>query len=1323
MRRIFCILTLLAICASVRAQSNSVARPTVCGREDADFRFGVYIRFYSTQIFFDSQVLQDQLSATDDSYNRVEHIRSWTSNLLSVSSLSGKSDMLEIASTAASVQDHAFGIMGLSPPSGRAWPYMKIAMDGGLALTGGAAGVAAYAYDQSFGAINGLFTSIQLNSITKSLNTLTSVGTVLHHYYRNCENVFDTQRAVSVTGVYTGPSDGYLAWLVARHAALGRQSIDESKIPALISTYTSSIPQLATSLRRRETATSNPAIAAVEPRVLVGSEGVQDIIIRGSGFGPNVRLELNDGSPECSPCESVPARLRRDGPTMLRYGIRTSTAAADWSVRVVDGSSRSNVGNFQVRAPEDRTAPGIPRNFLRSPSGWSNRNSFTLSWDEPTDPSGIARFWYRVGRPPTSSTDGTALDAQLHPSLTVEVPQGTEPYVHIWLEDSRGNKDHNNRQSLYMYLDETRPAVTITSPTTGESHSTAAATVTLSGTVSDAESGVTRMLWLTGSGASGTVTMSNGAWTASNIPLNSGANAIGIVAIDGANNLSSAILAVTRTSTGSGSGYTLRTDAENGTISKSPNQAAYTSGTQVTLTASASSGYTFTRWEGDVSGTTNPLSLTMDADKYVSALFTRNIQQGSVSVTILPAEAAAAGARWRIGTSGPWLESGTVEAIAFAGPGSTANIEIYYRDVAGWTAPGRLRFNLPYGQSRAVVSEPYVRPTASTNGHLFTSVGTENDQFGQNVSIHGAYAVIGSNSGNRVSGFVRSDNTWTEQRLMPSGEERTYRSFGKSTYVFHGTDLPQIIVGAPDADYQGAVFVYSFVGGRWVYSNRLAATDPQEDAGFGWSVASDDKLFVAGAPYHDSNGLFTSGAAYIFRRGATAELWTQEQRLLPPEPYGDAYFGHSVAVHDKVIAVAAWNAPDVPSGTGAVYIYRFDDHKWQYETRLVSPLINSQDQFATPVNSAGGPRIAITADRVYVGAPRADPNGVIDAGAVYVFSYDSETKTWGLETTLASKDALPYDFFGTSVSAWKDAVVIGTTGRDDGLNRAGAAYVFRRAAQTWVQSQKVVAPDRQSEDGFGTAVSVSTDALLIGVPGDDIGGTTDRGSAWVFPLAPYNAPPVASTITSPLSGASVSLTGNPSSTVDVNWSIGSDPEGGNVNYVWSLARTASGFTEPLLTSDLTASTTHSVRYRDLAAALDAIGVSLGQTVTLYHRVDVTDGTSMTPGTPVPFIVTRGTFTGVEAEHAAAFALHSVYPNPTTSQVNLRFDLPRASSVSVRVFDLLGREVLSVPAQSFAPGRGHRLTLDCSALGTGIHLALVQLDGTSAPFVTRFMVMR
>ncbi|WP_225307262.1 N,N-dimethylformamidase beta subunit family domain-containing protein [Adhaeribacter soli] len=64
------------------------------------------------------------------------------------------------------------------------------------------------------------------------------------------------------------------------------------------------------------------------------------------------------------------------------------------------------------------------------------------------------------------------------------------------------------------------------------------------------------------------------------------------------------------------------TSSGNGSVTIDPNQSSFTDGSQVTITAVPASGYVFSNWGGDASGNTNPLSVTMNADKFITANFT-----------------------------------------------------------------------------------------------------------------------------------------------------------------------------------------------------------------------------------------------------------------------------------------------------------------------------------------------------------------------------------------------------------------------------------------------------------------------------------------------------------------------------------------------------------------------------------------------------------------------------------------------------------------------------------------------------------------------------
>jgi hypothetical protein len=70
--------------------------------------------------------------------------------------------------------------------------------------------------------------------------------------------------------------------------------------------------------------------------------------------------------------------------------------------------------------------------------------------------------------------------------------------------------------------------------------------------------------------------------------------------------------------------HTLSVTAINGSVNKTPNKSSYTSGEEVTLQAVPNAGYSFVNWSGDLSGSSNPVTIVMNSDKSVTANFTIN---------------------------------------------------------------------------------------------------------------------------------------------------------------------------------------------------------------------------------------------------------------------------------------------------------------------------------------------------------------------------------------------------------------------------------------------------------------------------------------------------------------------------------------------------------------------------------------------------------------------------------------------------------------------------------------------------------------------------
>src|SRR5215471_18101934 len=132
-----------------------------------------------------------------------------------------------------------------------------------------------------------------------------------------------------------------------------------------------------------------------------------------------------------------------------------------------------------------------------------------------------------------------------------------------------------------------------------------------------------------------------------------------------------------------------------------------------------------------------------------------------------------------------------------------------------------------------------------------------------------------------------------------------------------------------------------------------------------------------------------------------------------------------------------------------------------------------------------GVSVSVTADRALVGAYGDD----FYRGAAYVFVKSGNS--WVEEQKLVASDRLEDDRFGWSVSLAGDRALVGAYNAD---SARGAAYVFVRNGSSWTEEQKLVASDGAANDNFSYSLSLAGDRALIGAYSND----NVRGAAYVF---------------------------------------------------------------------------------------------------------------------------------------------------------------------------------------------------------------------------------
>jgi hypothetical protein len=133
-----------------------------------------------------------------------------------------------------------------------------------------------------------------------------------------------------------------------------------------------------------------------------------------------------------------------------------------------------------------------------------------------------------------------------------------------------------------------------------------------------------------------------------------------------------------------------------------------------------------------------------------------------------------------------------------------------------------------------------------------------------------------------------------------------------------------------------------------------------------------------------------------------------------------------------------------------------------------------------------GQAVAMQGETVVVGAPGDD--GGAGSATVYVRCAGFLVE----QGRLTASDAAAGDGFGTAVAVSGNTIVVAASSSDGAGSDSGSVYVFTRSDGSWRQQQKLTASDAASGDLFGTSVSVDGDTVVVGSPGNA------EGAAYAF---------------------------------------------------------------------------------------------------------------------------------------------------------------------------------------------------------------------------------
>ncbi len=220
----------------------------------------------------------------------------------------------------------------------------------------------------------------------------------------------------------------------------------------------------------------------------------------------------------------------------------------------------------------------------------------------------------------------------------------------------------------------------------------------------------------------------------------------------------------------------------------------------------------------------------------------------------------------------------------------------------------------------------------------------------------------------------------------------------------------------------------------------------------------------------------------------TAQAQVTETKLTPSDSQVGDLFGISIALDGDYLLVGA---PGVDDGVGAAYIFRRTDTGWVEEARLTASDRSTEEDF----NDFGW-AVALEGDYAVIGAARTrfpSLNAIPDEkGAAYVFARTQNG--WVEQEKLTPVNPTPGEFFGRSLSISGSRVIIGADELKAGESK-GAAYIFELRDNDWVLTSRLTASDAFEQAGLGYSVWLSGDVALVGAPGCCVGR---NGATYVF---------------------------------------------------------------------------------------------------------------------------------------------------------------------------------------------------------------------------------
>ncbi len=262
------------------------------------------------------------------------------------------------------------------------------------------------------------------------------------------------------------------------------------------------------------------------------------------------------------------------------------------------------------------------------------------------------------------------------------------------------------------------------------------------------------------------------------------------------------------------------------------------------------------------------------------------------------------------------------------------------------------------------------------------------------------------------------------------------------------------------------------------FTQELLPDSNVTDTSFAQTVNTDGTYVLSGALIEDGRSV-----VYLYKYNSSNTL-EKVQKLEANASRSSDDFGSSLAIDGNYIVIGdkGYDSDTSNNDRGALFVFKNDGSG---VFQKVATILGDNTS-----NEWLGVSVAIDGDYIVAGGGIADVNS-----SVYIFKNDG-SDSFTLEQQIRPSDlqADVTDYFGSAVALNGTTLVVSAELKD---SAKGAVYIFEKGATEWTQTGKLLSPNPDGNNYFGSDIAIDDDYLIVGESNGEV-NTNNSGVAYIY---------------------------------------------------------------------------------------------------------------------------------------------------------------------------------------------------------------------------------